>query len=325
MSTNIKVLDQHEGQNWKAYHGDSCEVIKGIPDNSIHFQIMSPPFSGLYVFSNSDRDISNTRNDAMFFEHYGFLVAEQFRVCMPGRLCAIHVMQVPTSKTQHGHIGIRDFRGDVVRLFQDKGWWFHSEICIWKNPATAMMRTKALGLLHKQIRKDAAMCRQGVADYILVFRKPGDNPERVENTHSSFPVPMWQRYASPVWATADEFDDEGFMVFRDPTMGDKDTESSGINQTDTLQFRSARENADEKHISPLQLGVIRRCIRLWSNPGDIVASFFGGIGSEGVVALEMERKALLVELKPSYYKQLVANMESVSRNHHGDLFEMAEA
>lgn len=314
MSTT-KVLDQAEGRDWKAYHGDSCEVIKGIPDNSIHFQIMSPPFSGLYCFSNSDRDISNTRNDDQFFGHYGFLVEEQFRVAMPGRLCVIHVMQVPTSKTQHGHIGIRDFRGDVIRLFQSKGWFFHSEICIWKNPATAMMRTKALGLLHKQIRKDAAMCRQGVADYIIVFRKPGENPERVSNTHDSMPVPVWQRYASPVWATADQFDDEGFMQFRDPKAGDPEDDASGINQTETLQFRSAREHADERHIAPLQVEVIRRCIKLWSNEGDVVASFFGGIGSEGVIALEQGRKALLVELKASYYKQLKANMKNAESKH----------
>lgn len=322
---HIKVIDEAHGPDWSIYHGDSCEVIKGIPDNSLHFQVMSPPFSGLYVFSNSDRDISNTRNDAMFFEHYGFLVEEQFRVAMPGRLCAIHCMQVPSSKTHHGHIGIRDFRGDVVRLFQDKGWLFHSEICIWKNPATAMMRTKALGLLHKQIRKDAAMCRQGVADYILVFRKPGDNPERVANDHQSFPVPMWQRYASPVWATADGFDDEGFLCFRDPSNKDQEDESSGIDQTDTLQFRSAREHADEKHIAPLQIGVIRRCIKLWTNPGDIVGSFFGGIGSEGVVALEMGRKAILCELKESYYRMAVANLKTAVSHKQGDLFDFAES
>lgn len=306
-----KVINQESGDNWNLYHGDSCEVIKGIPSNSIHLQIQSPPFSGLYVFSNSERDVSNARNDGQFFDHYKYLIAEQLRVCIPGRLACIHVMQVPTSKQHHGYIGLRDFRGDVIRAHQEAGWLYHSEICIWKNPATAMMRTKALGLLHKQIRKDAAMCRQGVADYVLVFRKPGENPERVANTHESFPVEMWQRYASPVWATADGADDEGFEAFRDPSEQEQDAnDDGGIDQTDTFQFRSAREHEDERHISPLQKGVIRRCVKLWTNPGDVVATWFAGIGSEMIVSLEQGRKAVGCELKASYFKQAVGNIKA---------------
>jgi hypothetical protein len=289
------------------YLGDSCEVAKGIPDNSVHFQICSPPFADLYVYSNSERDLGNCKSDEEFFHHYNFVVEQQLRVAMPGRLAAVHVMQLPTSKVRHGVIGLRDFRGEVIRLFQSKGWIYHSEVCIWKNPVTAMQRTKALGLLHKTIRKDSAMARQGVADYLLVFRKPGENPERIAHTAKEFPVEVWQRYASPVWATLGAPDDEGFAIIHDK----KDETGSGtIDQGDTLQYRSAREHSDERHLCALQLEVIRRAIKLWSNPGDVVWSPFAGIGSEGFVALEMGRKFLGSELKSSYYRQACKNLAS---------------
>lgn len=209
-------------------------------------------------------------------------------------------MNLPTSKERDGYIGISDFRGQLIQMFQSKGWIYHSEVCIWKDPVTAMQRTKALGLLHKTIRKDSSMSRQGIPDYLVVMRKPGENAVPVSHTHDEFPVERWQRYASPVWAVADGVDDEGFMVV-----------SQDINPSETLQKESAREDKDERHICPLQLEVIRRSIRLWTNPCDIVLSPFMGIGSEGYVALQERRKFIGVELKRSYYDQAVKNLISV--------------
>lgn len=222
-----------------------------------------------------------------FWQHYKFLIKESHRVMMPGRLVSIHCMNLPTAKSRDGYIGIRDFRGDIIRAYEDAGFIYHSEVCIWKDPVTAMQRTKALGLLHKQIKKDSCMSRQGIPDYLVTFRKGGDNPERVTNTNESFPVQVWQRFASPIWMD--------------------------INPSDTLQKESAREHADERHICPLQLEVIRRGIKLWSNPSDTVWSPFSGIGSEGFVAIEMDRKFIGSELKRSYWVQGCANLEHATK------------
>ena len=268
----MKVLNQEVNDKFSLYNGDSVEVLKGIPDNSIHYSIFSPPFASLYTYSNSDRDMGNSKTDDEFYEHFTFLVKELYRVTMPGRLLSFHCMNLPTSKVRDGVIGIKDFRGLLIRIFTDAGWIYHSEVCIWKNPVTAMQRTKALGLLWKQLKKDSAMSRQGIPDFIVTMRKPGDNPERVTHTDESFPCNVWQKYASPVWMD--------------------------INQSDTLQRKSAREDKDEKHICPLQLEVIKRCIELWSNPNDIVLDPFAGIGST---------RGLGVELKESYYNQAVKN------------------
>ena len=240
----MNVKDQYIDERMALYHGDSCEVLREIPDNSVHFEIYSPPFASLYTYSNSERDLGNCRTQGEFFEQFAYIVEQLYRVLLPGRLMSVHCMNLPTSKERDGYIGISDFRGDLIRLFQDSGFIYHSEVCIWKDPVIAMQRTKALGLLHKQIRKDSAMCRQGIPDYLVTMRKPGMNPEPVAHTHESFPVAVWQRYASPVW------DD--------------------INPSDTLQRTSAREERDEKHICPLQLTVIRRAVQLWTNPDDIV-------------------------------------------------------
>lgn len=291
----MKVLDQSFGDNWALYHGDSTEVLRGLPDDSVHYSVYSPPFASLYTYTNSERDLGNCRDDETFWQHYRYVIAEQFRAHMPGRLVSVHCMLLPTSKTRHGFIGLRDFRGDVIRAHEAAGFIFHSEVVIWKDPVTAMQRTKALGLLHKQIKKDSAMSRQGIPDYVVTFRKPGDNPERVTHTNKTFPVQLWQRYASPVWMD--------------------------INPSDTLQYRSAREHADERHICPLQLGVIRRCIRLWTNEGDVVLSPFAGIGSEGYVALEEGRRFVGCELKGSYYQQAVRNLADAERvDANADLF-----
>lgn len=278
----MNVLNQIVTDNHALYNGDSCELIKEIPDNSIHFSCFSPPFSSLYTYSNSNRDLGNVRTDDEFYNHFKFLTKELYRVLMPGRLMSCHCMNLPLSKSRDGVIGLKDFRGDLIRLFQNEGFIYHSEVVIWKDPVVSMQRTKALGLLHKQIKKDSAMCRQGIPDYLITFRKPGDNPERVEHTNESFPVSVWQNYASPIWMD--------------------------INQSNTLQKESAREYEDERHIAPLQLQVIERAIELWTNPDDIVLDPFSGIGSTGFVAIKNGRKYLGFELKKSYFDQSVKNL-----------------
>lgn len=282
-----------QGKDWTIHLGDCVEVVSEIESDSIGFTVFSPPFASLYTYSNSDRDMGNSKTKDEFMSHFGYLVKELERVTMPGRLCSVHCMNLPTSKQHHGYIGIEDFRGDIIRLFQSHGWIYHSEVCIWKDPVTAMQRTKALGLLHKTIRKDSSMSRQGVPDYLVTFRKPGVNPEPISHTHDEFPVDLWQRYASPVW-----FD---------------------INPTRTLQYRAARENEDERHICPLQLDVIERALELWSKPGDLVLSPFTGIASEGYTAVKMGRRFVGAELKRSYFELACKNMNDAASN-QTDLF-----
>lgn len=282
----ISVKDQAITERYALYNGDSCEILRGIPENSVHFEIYSPPFASLYTYSNSERDLGNCRTKSEFFRHFEFIIRELYRVLMPGRVMAVHCMNLPTSKERDGFIGIEDFRGELIRVFQAAGFLYHSEVCIWKDPVIAMQRTKALGLLHKQLKKDSCMSRQGIPDYLVVMRKPGENPERVTHTNESFPVDIWQRYASPIW--------------------------TDINPSDTLQARSARDEKDEKHICPLQLTVIRRALNLWTNPGDTVLSPFMGIGSEGVVSLQGGRRFVGVELKPTWYAQAVKNCAGVT-------------
>ena len=276
------------GDGWSMRMGD---CVTGISDNersdSIDYSIFSPPFASLYTYSASPIDMGNCKDHQQFYDQFMFLVSELFRVTKPGRLASFHCMNLPTSKARDGVIGITDFRGALIKSFTDRGWIYHSEVTIWKDPVTAMQRTKALGLLYKQLKKDSCMSRQGIADYLVTMRKPGDNAERVTKTEDGFPVSLWQRFASPVWMD--------------------------INASDTLQHRSARAHDDERHICPLQLGVIRRAIALWTNPGDTVLSPFAGIGSEGVVSIEMGRRFTGYELKQSYYEQACANLSNSTR------------
>ena len=312
----MKAIDKQETSEYSIYHADTIDVAKSLPDNSIHFSVFSPPFESLYTYSNSDRDMGNSSNQDQFWEHYRFLIKEQFRAMMPGRLAAIHCMNLPTSKTRDGFIGIRDFRGEIIREYQKEGFIYHSEVCIWKDPVVAMQRTKALGLLHKTILKDSSMSRQGIPDTMVIMRKQGDNPEPiagaldhyvgddeppgfsrvdyddgrcawVPESETATPIDVWQRYASPIW--------------------------SDIRQTNTLQYRTARDSDDERHICPLQLDVIERSIQLWSNPGDVVWSPFMGIASEGYVAIQLGRKFIGAELKASYFELAKRNMEQASR------------
>ena len=284
----MNVIDQVIAPSFAAYHGDCIDVMRGLPSESVGYSIFSPPFASLYTYSASPRDMGNCATHDEFFEQFRFLVPELYRVTKPGRLLSFHCMLLPTSKARDGVIGLTDFRGQLIRAFQEVGWVFHSEVVIWKDPVTAMQRTKALGLLHKQVKKDSAMSRQGIPDYLVTMRKPGDNPEPVTHTgkDDDMPVSMWQQFASPVWMD--------------------------INPSDTLQHRSAREDDDEKHICPLQLGVIRRAVKLWSNPGDTVLSPFMGIGSEGYVSLEMGRKFVGAELKRSYFDQAAKNLTAAA-------------
>lgn len=292
------IKAQEIGEKYALYNGDSAEVLTMIPSDSIHYIIYSPPFQSLYVYSNSDRDLGNCKTAAEFYEQFQFIGKELFRTLMPGRLMSFHCMNLPTSKEKDGFIGIRDFRGELIRFFQEIGFIYHSEVVIWKDPVTAMQRTKALGLLHKQLKKDSCMSRQGIPDYLVTMRKPGENPERVTHTNESFPVSVWQRYASPVWMD--------------------------INPNDTLQYKSAREEQDERHICPLQLPVIQRGIELWSNPGDTVLTPFLGIGSEAYMAVKMGRKAIGCELKDSYFRQAVKNVRNALDIQQVNLFDMAE-
>ena len=279
----MNVLEQVIENKYAIYNGDSCEIVRAIPDNSIHYTIFSPPFASLYTYSNSDRDMGNSKGDDEFYNHFIFLAKELYRVTMPGRLLSFHCMDLPLMKERDGVIGLKDFPAIIRKIFEDCGFIYHSKVTIWKNPVTEMQRTKALGLLHKQIRKDSTMNRQGIPDYIVTMRKPGENPERVSHTHETFPVEVWQNYASTVWMD--------------------------IRQSDTLQKKSAREDKDERHICPLQLEVIQRCIELWTNPNDIVLDPFAGIGSVPYTAVKMGRRGIGVELKESYYNQAVNNLE----------------
>jgi DNA modification methylase len=292
---------EYHGDNWRLIVGDSVQEIKTIPDESVGLSIFSPPFSNLYIYSDSIRDMGNSKNDTEFMEHFGHLVPELFRITVPGRLCAIHCKDLVDYKNRDGRSGLRDFSGEIIRLFESYGWKYHSRVTIWKDPVIEMQRTKAQGLLHTQAKRDSTMLRQGLPDYLVIMRKWPENgdtmgpapvkrpagfgdyvgtdcPEpKQPNEGDRYSIHVWQRYASPVW-----FD---------------------VHQTNVLNCRIARDSEDEKHICPLQLDVIERCVHLWSNPGDTVFSPFAGVGSELYGAVSLGRKALGIELKPTYAEQ----------------------
>jgi len=295
------------GRDWEMHLGDCVDVTREMPDESVDYSVFSPPFASLYTYSNSDRDMGNSKSTEEFMIHFRYLVDELFRVLVTGRLVSFHCMNLPTSKVRDGYIGIRDFRGELIKMFQDAGFIYCSEVCIWKDPVTAMQRTKAKGLLHKQICKDSVQSRQGIPDYLVTMRKPGDNAKPVAGEFDHFAgdkttfqhagrlsIDIWQRYASPVWMD--------------------------INPSNTLQKMSAREEKDERHICPLQLDVIHRALQMWTNPGDTVYSPFGGIGSEGWESLKLGRKFKGAELKRSYWKQAVANLRIAAQQSNTDLF-----
>ena len=313
----MKILNQKFGNNWAVYNGDCIEVIKEIPDNSIHYSLFSPPFAQLFTYSDSDRDMGNAKDYNEFAEQFKYLVTDLFRVIMPGRLVSIHCMDLLATIGHDGYIGLKDFPGLMIRMFQGAGFVYHSRVCIWKDPLVQAVRTKALGLAHKQISKDSSRCNMGLPDYIVTMRKPGDNTEPIahgigfEEYIGDMPEPkgiktdnartnkysheVWQIYASPVW-----FD---------------------INQTRTLNIQAARSENDEKHICPLQLDTIGRCLELWSNKGDTVISPFAGIGSEGHESIQKNRNFIGIELKESYYNQMIKNLERFDKSYkQQDLF-----
>ena len=349
---SVKVLDQTSGDWWQLWNGDSTEIMNGIPDNSVHFSVWSPPFASLYTFSDSTRDVSNNQDDAVFWAHYRYILEGVYRILKPGRLISIHCMDLPTSITRDGFIGMRDFPGDNIRLCQEVGFIYHSRVCIRKDPVSAMQRTKAIGLLHKQMVKDSALSRMAIADYIVTLRKPGNNDEPVSGifetyhgddmTDAEFTKDVRRNF------TGEDVSDETAAAYAEEwgiTKSPKEAaaevrtriaESRGVRtfeqhksimiwqryaepiwmdivQGDVLSHRVAREEADERHISPLQLTAVRRCVQTWTNPGDIVFSPFAGIGTAGYVAIEMGRRFVGAELKPSYWRQAVDNLGLAER------------
>lgn len=268
---------EYQGQNFGLYNGDCIEVMNGLPEGMVDLSVFSPPFADLFVYSDSERDMGNCGGYAEFFEHYRYFAEGLFKAMKPGRMTCVHCTDLPARKGKDGFIGLHDFSGDLIKAHQEAGFVYHARAVIWKDPVVEMQRTKALGLLYKQLKKDSAMSRVGMPDYMLFFRKDEPNPEPITHTPEDLPVSEWQELASPVWMT--------------------------VQQGNVLNGKMARGQEDERHICPLQLDVIERCLRLYSNPGDLVLDPFNGIGSTGYKALEMHRRYLGIELKPEYAAQ----------------------
>lgn len=273
------VTDDAYGDSWHLMLGDSCERLAEIPANSIGLSVYSPPFASLFTYSPSERDLGNSTTREEFIAHYRFIVDEIMRVTMPGRISAVHCQQVTLQKAKDGHVGLTDFRGDLIRAHVEAGWIFHGEVTIDKDPQAQAIRTKAQSLMFVQLNRDSAMSRPALADYILMFRKPGENPVAIDNDVDNN---TWIEWARPVWY--------------------------GIRESATLNAAVARDNEDERHICPLQLPLIERCVRLWSNKGETVLSPFAGIGSEGYVSIQQGRRFVGCELKPSYWKTACDNL-----------------
>lgn len=302
LETNHPYLtDDARGENWHLMLGDSCERLAELDDNSVDMSVCSPPFDSLYTYSPSIRDLGNSANRGEFLDHYRFIVDHQLRTMKPGRIAAIHVQQLTTTKATHGHVGMSDFRGDVIRLFQSVGWIFHGEATIWKDPQAQSIRTKAFSLAFQTKNRDSASVRPALADYLLLFRKPGQNAVPIPHKADTGEVTNndWIEWAGPIW-----FDPSDDVERFGPVW-------TTIRESDTLNARAGRENADERHIAPLQLEFIRRCILLYSNPGELVLSPFGGIGSEPYVAVKNGRRAVSCELKPSYWHAAVNTMRDL--------------
>jgi DNA modification methylase len=272
------------GEGWTLAHADCVRFARSLPDDSVDLSVFSPPFADLFTYSSDLQDMGNCSDLAEFTKHFELLIAEMARIVVPGREVAVHCVDLLSTKWKHGKIEFQDFSGEIIRAFWRHGFLFHSRICIWKSPVTEMQRTKAHGLLYKTLKADSCDSRVGCADYLLVFRKPGENPRPVTKDPKSYSVEWWQEVASPVWMTVD--------------------------QGNVLNKDGAKDHADEKHICPLQLDVIERAVELWSNPGDVVFSPFAGIGSEGYGALRLGRKFIGSELKESYFKQACANLNT---------------
>lgn len=303
MKTDPYITDDARGTDWHLMLGDSCERLAELADDSIDLSVQSPPFDSLYTYSPSMRDLGNNASRGQFIEHYRYIVEHQLRVTKPGRIACIHVQQLTTTKATHGHVGLTDFRGDVIRLFQSVGWIFHGEATIWKDPQAQSIRTRAFSLAFQTKNRDSASSRPALADYLLLFRKPGDNAVPIRNfaTEGEVTNDDWIEWASPIW-----FDHhDGGWIGED---GNVSPVWMGIRESLTLNTAEARDDADERHIAPLQLEFVERCIRLWSNPGETVLTTFAGIGTELYVARTLGRRAVGCELKPSYWRTAVENL-----------------
>lgn len=300
MTANLDayVTDEAHGDNWSLYLGDSCERLREFADDSIDLSIQSPPFASLFTYSPSMRDLGNSSTRAEFVNHYKFIIREQLRVTKPGRLACIHVQQLTTTKSTDGYVGMTDFRGDVIRAFQDEGWIFNGEVTVWKDPQAQSIRTRSHALAFQTKNRDSSKTRPALADYLLLFRKPGDNAVPIKNDVSN---DEWIEWASPIWT---DHHDGGWLT----DDGHLCPVWYGIRETDTLNTKVAKDSDDERHICPLQLGFIERCVRLWSNPGETVLSTFAGIGSEPYVAVKLGRRGVGIELKPSYWRTAVDNL-----------------
>lgn len=279
---DIYSTDEVSGDSWDLWLGDSCERMTEIPDDSIGLSVYSPPFASLFTYSPSPRDLGNSASRSEFLEHYGYIIRENLRITMPGRICAVHVQQLTTTMATNGVIGMTDFRGDVIRAYLEAGWIFHGEVTVDKDPQAQAIRTKAQALMFVTKNRDSSMTRPALADYLLLFRKHGENPEAIKNDVTN---EEWIEWARPVWLD--------------------------IQETNTLNARVARESADERHICPLQLDFIERVVRLWSNPGETVFSPFAGIGSEIYTAVRLGRRGLGIELKRSYWNTAVSNLRDL--------------
>ena len=291
------IVDDAQGENWRLMLGDSCERLAELPDELVDLSIYSPPFASLFTYSPSSRDLGNSATRDEFIEHYGYIIRENLRLTKPGRIACIHVQQLTTTKVTHGYTGLTDFRGDVIRAYIDAGWYFHGEVTVNKDPQAQAIRTKAHALTFATKNRDSSGTRPALADYLLLFRKPGDNAVPIKNDVTN---DEWIEWAQPVWWD--------------------------IKETNTLNVRVARDDADERHICPLQLDFIERCIRLWSNPGEVVLSPFAGIGSEVYMARKLGRYGLGCELKPSYWRTAVDNLTNLDvEMGHATLFDEAGA
>lgn len=331
----MNVLNQVEGDRYCAYNGDSCEVLTGLPDESVGLSVFSPPFPGMYAYTNSARDVGNVKDFAQLVEHFSFLAGTLLRVTQKGRICCVHLTQEPVFKGRDGYIGLRDFRGDLIRVMQDAGWRYYSEVTIDKNPMLKASRTKEATLLFKTLAADSSMNRPALADYIVVFKRDGENEnpiragisERYDNRDGWITSDEWCEWAAPVWYRAMPGEKSPHYPFQE-NYPSRHQETDGINEGDVLRnFVEGRENDDEKHLCPLQLGVIERCVKLWSNPDDVVLSPFMGIGSEGYVAIRHNRRFVGCELKPSYFKVACENLRDAERrriNDKVDLFSFSE-
>lgn len=310
------IEDEASGPNWRLLLGDSCARMAELPAESVDLSVHSPPFDSLYTYSPTPRDLGNSATREEFLEHYSFVIRELLRVTKPGRNAAVHVAQLSTTKATHGEIGLSDFRGDVIRAYQAAGWVYYGEVTVDKNPQAQAIRTKALPLMFVTKNKDSSRSRPALADYLLVFKKPGSTtPVLTDVTNEE-----WIEWARPIWPGLTDEQIAAEMVQAGLTI---EPAWYDIRESDTLNARVARESADERHICPLQLGFIERCVRLYSNKGETVFSPFAGIGSEVYVAAKLGRRGLGIELKPSYWRTAVDNLRSL-RSDEPTLFDLGE-